>query len=79
MVDYQPGTGYRFEANDRYFRGPPTVASLVVPVIKESAETVKAFAEDRVDAIPVSLPADAAASGANLATRVLRGLGPMRL
>ncbi|HET9443090.1 MAG TPA: ABC transporter substrate-binding protein [Acidimicrobiales bacterium] len=48
--------GYRFEAVGDYFRGPPAVGAIDVPVIRSFAETMRALERREVDMVPVSLP-----------------------
>ncbi|MGH9070357.1 MAG: ABC transporter substrate-binding protein [Acidimicrobiales bacterium] len=56
LVAYQPGKGYRFQANPDYFRGPPSVSTIEVPIIHDLAGTLSAFEHSQVDMVPLSLP-----------------------
>jgi len=73
LADYQPGQGWRFEANAAYFRGAPAVATVEVPVIRDLDETLRAFEQRRVDVVSVSLPVGAVERVSQLGTRVARG------
>ncbi|HVL84255.1 MAG TPA: peptide ABC transporter substrate-binding protein [Pseudonocardia sp.] len=56
LVDFDPVTGYRFEANTGYFAGEPTVRELVMPVIEDPSATFTALRSGQIDAAlaPVS-------------------------
>lgn len=73
LVDHRPGESYRFEANTAYFRGPPSVSTLEVPIIGDANGTLQALERRRVDMIPVSLPEGAAARVEGLGTKVREG------
>lgn len=73
LADYRPKEGYRFEANTAYFRGPPSVSTLEIPIIGDANGTLQALERRRVDMIPVSLPEDAAARVEGLGTKVREG------
>ena len=73
LVAHVKGKSYRFQANAGYFRGPPAVAALEVPVITEAEATVRSIRQRRVDMLPVSLPEQAAARVESLGTRVVEG------
>ena len=59
LVEHREGELYRFEANRRYFRGEPGARAIEVPIIRRPEATFEALRERRVDAVPVSVPADA--------------------
>lgn len=73
LVSYQPGQGYRLAANLDYFKGPPTVATIEVPIIHDLAGTLSAFQQRRVDMIPLSLPVADTAQVDDFGTRVSTG------
>ena len=73
LVEHRPGEAYRFEANPGYFRGAPRVTTLEVPIIGDADGTLRALESRRVDMIPVSLPAGAAARVEGLGTNVEEG------
>ena len=50
LVDYDPTTGYRFEANPDYFAGEPLVDELVMPVIEDASATFTALRSGQIDA-----------------------------
>jgi peptide/nickel transport system substrate-binding protein len=50
LVDYSPTSGYRFEANENYFAGTPTVGELVMPVIADSSAAFTALSSGQIDA-----------------------------
>jgi len=56
LVDYNPTTGYRFEANADYFAGAPTVDELIMPVIADSSAAFTALRSGQVDAVDRALP-----------------------
>jgi peptide/nickel transport system substrate-binding protein len=68
LVSYSPRTGYRFIANDKYFRGVPDVGEIDVPIIRDAQSTFNALANGSVDAVPAEL------TGADQ-TQVARDLG----
>lgn len=74
LVEHVPGERYRFEANPAYFRGPPAVGALEVPVIGRADATIAAFRSRRVDLIPASLSEGAAASVDSFGTSIRRGV-----
>ena len=57
LVEHIPSQSYRFEANAGYFRGPPAVQTVEVPIITDADQTFAALEQDRVDMVPVSIPA----------------------
>lgn len=56
LVGYDPASGYRFQANQDYFAGAPTVSELVMPVIGDPSATFAALRSGQIDAAltPVS-------------------------
>ncbi|WP_232717333.1 ABC transporter substrate-binding protein [Gordonia metallireducens] len=50
LVDYNPTSGYRFEANTDYFAGKPTVDEIVMPVIPDASATFTALRSGEIDA-----------------------------
>ena len=50
LVDYNPTSGYRFEANPTYFAGAPRVRELVMPVIDDPSATFTALRSGEIDA-----------------------------
>lgn len=50
LVDYDPTSGYRFEANPDYFAGEPLVGELVMPVIDDASATFTALRSGQIDA-----------------------------
>lgn len=50
LVDHDPTTGYRFEANPGYFAGEPLVDELVMPVIDDPSATFTALRSGQIDA-----------------------------
>lgn len=74
LVSYSPRTGYRFTANDKYFRGPPTVRQIDVPIIRDAQSTFDALANGSVDAVPAELtPDDESQVGRDLGVRITTG------
>lgn len=73
LVEHRPNQSYRFEANDGYFRGPPAVRTIEVPIIADFAETLRAIEQGRIDMVPLNLGKDAVARIAGATTRVARG------
>lgn len=73
LAEHRPGQGYRFEANRSYFRGPPAVGALDVPIVAEVDETLAALRRRQVDMVPLSLPREVAAAVEGLGTRVVDG------
>ena len=58
LVAHDRGSAYRFAANERYFRGRPTIDRITVPIIRQASSTFQALEEGDVDMLPVTLPAD---------------------
>ncbi|MGH3788712.1 MAG: ABC transporter substrate-binding protein [Pseudonocardiaceae bacterium] len=50
LVDHNPTSGYRFEANPTYFAGTPRVRELVMPVIEDPSATFTALRSGEIDA-----------------------------
>ena len=50
LVEFDPATGYRFEANDAYFAGAPVVRELVMPIIEDPSATFTALRSGQIDA-----------------------------
>lgn len=73
LVDHKVGQSYRFEANADYFRGPPAVGVLDVPIVTDAEATLVALERLRVDMIPASLPVSALARLDRLGVRVATG------
>lgn len=60
LVSYDAARGYRFLANPHYFRGPPAVGEIDVPIIHDAQATFNALQAGKVDMVPVGLTPDAA-------------------
>lgn len=58
LVAHTPGQEYRFETNSDYFRGPPAVQTIDVPIMTDAEKMLEALEQNRVDMVPVSLPPD---------------------
>jgi len=56
MVDYQPGTSYRLEANDSYFQGVVAVDTLLMSVIPDDAAAFAALEADEQDIVVRNIP-----------------------
>lgn len=50
LVDYDPTTGYRFEANEDYFAGAPVVDELIMPIITDPSAAFTALRSGEIDA-----------------------------
>ncbi|MGI9003101.1 MAG: ABC transporter substrate-binding protein [Pseudonocardia sp.] len=50
LADFDPITGYRFEANPGYFAGAPVVRELVMPIISDPSATFTALRSGEIDA-----------------------------
>jgi len=57
MVDYEPGTSYRLEANPDYFFGPPLVDTLIMPVVRDSQAAFAGLQTGELDFVTRNLPA----------------------
>lgn len=73
LVEYLPGQSYRFEANPDYFKGPPQVRSIEVPVIREAEANLRALEQRQVDMVPLSLSRDLNARVDTLGTTAKKG------
>ncbi len=49
LADYQSGVLYRFQANDSYWAGKPTVAELVVPIVKDPTTIFSSIRSGELD------------------------------
>ncbi len=56
LVEYQPDQFYRFEANPDYFRGAPSVQSLVFPIIDDSNTMFSALQAAEIDVASQGVP-----------------------
>lgn len=56
LVQARRRTGYRFRANNAYFKGRPRVKRIRVPIIRQESRTYSALRRRKVDMLPVSLP-----------------------
>lgn len=73
LVEHRPGQGYRFEANAGYFRGPPAVRVIDVPIITGADQTLRALARRRIDMVPAGLPPAGVTIAEEAGARLLRG------
>jgi peptide/nickel transport system substrate-binding protein len=55
-VDYDPATGYRFEAYEEYFADAPLVDELVMPVIEDASTAFTALRTGEIDATSRPVP-----------------------
>ena len=56
MVDYQPGTSYRFEANETYFLGVPAVDTVVMSVVPDDGPVFDALEAGELDFVARNVP-----------------------
>ena len=56
LVASDATSGYRFEANEAYFQGPPLVKELVMPVIADVSATFTAMRTGEIDAALRAVP-----------------------
>ena len=54
LVEYQPGTYLRFEANDSYFKGQPGIGTIVFQIIENADTAVMALQNGEIDAYQVT-------------------------
>ena len=73
LVDYRAGRGYTLRANTAYFRGPPALARLEIPFIRDFNGMLRTFERRGVDAIPVNLPQEASRRVEGFAGEIARG------
>ncbi len=57
MVEYNPGTSYRLEANPDYFLGAPLVDTLIMPVVRDSQAAFAGLQTGELDFVTRNLPA----------------------
>ena len=72
LVRRDASHGYRFEANRRYFLGPPRVSRIEVPIVAQSDRMLDQLSTRRVDAVQVT-PQDSAEGENPGELRVERG------
>ena len=58
MVDYQPDTSYRLEANQDYFLDPPLVDTLELQVIHDDQAAYAALEAGEVDVVARNVPVE---------------------
>lgn len=73
LVGRLPGGGYLFEANAAYFKGPPHVARIEVPVVSELGATLDAFRAREIDMVPLRLPPEEIRAVEGITSKVARG------
>lgn len=73
LVEHVAGQRYRFEANQEYFRGPPSVRTLEVTFDDNADSTLNDLQRNRVDMVPAGIPESEVARFERLGTRVERG------
>ena len=73
LVERLAGGGYRFDANAAWFKGPPHVARIEVPIIGELRRTLEAFRGRDVDMVPLRLPPDDLRAVEGITSKVARG------
>ena len=56
LVEHRTDESYRFESNETYFRGPPSVKTIEVPIIKTTEGRIRAFERREVDIVSVHFP-----------------------
>ncbi|HJS30136.1 MAG TPA: ABC transporter substrate-binding protein [Anaerolineales bacterium] len=56
LVDVVPGESYAFEANDDYFRGQPTVPSIIAKVVKDRTQQFNQLQSGAASAVLSSVP-----------------------
>lgn len=57
MTEYDPGVSYRLEANEDYFFGPPTVDTLIMPVVADAQAAFSGLQTGELDFVTRNLPA----------------------
>jgi len=73
LVDHKEGQSYRFEADPTYFRGPPRVTSIEVPIIGDAEATFRALEQHNADMVPVTLSKQLNDRMRNLSVKVVEG------
>lgn len=58
LVEYVPDQYYKFEANEAYFLGQPTVSKITMPVIKDQTAMFNALRAGEIDVAAKSVPAE---------------------
>ena len=58
MVDFQPDTSYRLEANEGYFLEPPIIDTLELLVIPDRGEAFEALEKGEVDLVARNIPTE---------------------
>ncbi len=56
VVEIQPDQLYRFQANDRYFKGRPTVNELVLPIVQDPSAAFASLQTGQVDFVARNVP-----------------------
>lgn len=58
LVEMVPDQSYRFEANENYFKGKPTVDVLELPVVKDPSAAFAALRTGEVASVAVNVPGE---------------------
>ncbi|THF75752.1 ABC transporter substrate-binding protein [Cohnella fermenti] len=58
LVEYVPDQYYRFEANEDYFLGKPTVSKITMPIIKDQTAMFNALRAGEIDVSAKSVPSE---------------------
>lgn len=58
LVEIVPDQLYRFEANEKYFKGKPTVDKLELPVVKDPSAAFSALRTGEVSSVSVNVPGE---------------------
>lgn len=56
LVEIVPDQSYRFVANEDYFKGPPLVDELQMPIVEDTNAAFQALAADQVDLVTQNVP-----------------------
>lgn len=73
LTDYHPGTSYSFDANLDYFKGPPAVSHIDVPIVPAAEDTLTRFARGDLDMLPDNIPPQRVGEITGPETRILAG------
>lgn len=79
LVEYKADQAYRFQANESYFKGRPTVDELVMPIIKDPTTAFTALKSGQVDAVARMLPAELIADFKRLSDLKIVATAPLAI
>ena len=79
LKEYEADQYYKFKANNEYFMGEPTVASINMPIIKDATAMFNALRAGEIDASTRTVPAELQDSFKNTEAMKLAKVSPLSI